>query len=27
MNLDVARAVVHWLYHLSPPGFPWCRSR
>jgi len=24
LNLAVTLAVVHWLYHLSHPGFPWC---
>jgi len=27
LNLAVTLAVVHWLYHLSLPGFPWRCSR
>jgi len=23
LNLTVTLAFVHWLYHLSLPGFPW----
>jgi len=23
LDLAVTLALVHWLYHLSPPGFPW----
>jgi len=23
LNLAVTLAVVHWLYHLSLPRFPW----
>jgi len=27
LNLAVTLAAVHWLYHLSLPGFPWrCSS-
>jgi len=26
LNFAVTLAVVHWLYHLSLPGFPWCCS-
>jgi len=27
LNLAVTLAVVHYLYHLSLPGFPWgCSS-